>query len=165
MRLALLLAAFTGMASAASAETWNVREGECGEWQSRWNVQQERSSVWVGTIDHYQIGGPCERPSGGTLRSDVRAVIAGDNLIAFRTSEGAGACSYIAKMEGENRARGIGICEGVPRRFGFVIRFRAPQDQRPIREMPPDVDLLTREQRGRPDLRYQFDGIDDLFAR
>jgi hypothetical protein len=150
MRLALLVAAFAGIASAASAETWNV--------------QQERSGVWVGTIDHYQIGGPCERPSGGTLRSDVRAVIAGDNLFAFRASE-AGACSYIAKMEGENRARGIGICEGVPKRFGFVIRFRAPQDQRPMREIPPDDELLTREQRRRPDLRYQFDGIDDLFAR
>jgi hypothetical protein len=60
------------------------------------------------------------------LRGNVRAVAAADNFFAFRASE-AGACSYIAKMERENRARGIGLCEGVPKRFGFVIRFRAPR--------------------------------------
>jgi hypothetical protein len=91
-------------------------------------------------------------------------VIAGDNMFAFRSSEN-GACSYIFRMEGENRARGIGICEGVDKRFGAVIRFRAPRDQRPMREVPPDNDLLTQEQRRQPDLRYQDRGMDDLFVR
>ena len=90
-------------------------------------------------------------------------MLAGDNFFAFRASE-AEACSYIAKMERENRARGIGLRDGVPKRLGFVIRFRAPQDSRPRRVVPPDDELLTPEQRRKPDLRYQF-GIDELFAR
>jgi hypothetical protein len=164
MRLALVIAAVLCTASAAQAEVWATREGGCGEWQGRWEVEQDQSGVWVGTIDHYQIGGPCERTTGQTIRSEVRAIIAGDNLFAFRGSDN-GACSYIAKMQGENRARGIGICEGVAKRFGFVIRFRAPQDRRPMREVPPDDELLTQEQRRQPDLRYQFRGFQDLFER
>ena len=38
----------------------------------------------------------------------VASAAAADNFFAFRASE-AGACRYIAKMERENRARGIGL--------------------------------------------------------
>ena len=55
MRLALFVASFTTVASTAAAEAWVIREGDCGELQSRWNIQQERSGVWIGTIDHHQI--------------------------------------------------------------------------------------------------------------
>jgi hypothetical protein len=164
MRFALFATALVAMISSAHAEVWATREGGCGEWQGRWEVEQDRSGVWIGTIDHYQVGGPCERTTGQAIQSEVRAIIAGDNLFAFRTSEN-GACSYVAKMQGENRARGIGICEGVPKRFGFVIRFRAAEDRRPMRDVPPDDDLLTQEQRRQPDRRFQFRGVEELFER
>jgi hypothetical protein len=162
MRLALILAALCS-ASAASAEIWSVREGECGEWQSRWDVQQEQSGVWVGVIDHFHIGGPCARPTGDTRRSDVRAYIVGDNLLAIRNVDGT-LCSYTARMFRENRARGIQICERQPR-SQFVIRFRSPEDCRPLREVPPDDDILTEEQRRQPDRRFEFRGLGELFDR
>lgn len=164
MRIALIVASLLCIASAAEAETWFVREGVCGEWQSRWDVQQEQNGIWSGTIDHFQIGGPCTRATGQTFRSEVRAVIAGDNLFAFR-STGDKVCSYVAQMRGENRARGIGLCEGNQARVGFVIRFRAPRDERPMREVPPDDELLTQEQRQQPNLQFQFRGLDELFGR
>jgi hypothetical protein len=66
---------------------------------------------------------------------------------------------------GENRARGISLCEGNPARVGFVIRFRAPRDERPMRDVPPDEDLLPQEQRQQPNAPFPFRGIEDLFAR
>jgi hypothetical protein len=163
MRLALIVAVLLCTGSASYAETWVSREGDCGEWQSRWDVQQETNGVWVGTIDHFQIGGPCTRATGQTLRSEVRAVIAGDNLFAFRTT-GDQLCNYVAQMRGENRARGINLCEG-QRRVGFVIRFRAPREERQMRDVPPDDDLLTQEQRQQPSRQFQFRGLDELFGR
>jgi hypothetical protein len=73
-------------------------------------------------------------------------------------------CSYAARVVRENRGRGIQICESQPR-SGFVIRFRAPEDRRPLREVPPDDDLLTEEQRQQPSKRFEFRGIDELFGR
>jgi hypothetical protein len=162
MRLAVIIAALCS-ASAASAETWTVREGICGEWQARWDVQQEQSGIWVGTIDHFQIGGPCTRATGEVLTSDVRAYFVGENLFAVRTT-GRVTCMYTGRMIGENRARGIGVCENLPR-TGFAIRFRAPQDRRPLREVPPDDEILTQEQRQRPNMRFEFRGLDELFGR
>lgn len=164
MRLFLLIGFLACTVSSAQAETWFVREGTCGEWQSRWDVQQDQSGVWFGSIDHFQIGGPCTRATGQTLRSEVRAVIVGENVFAFRTT-GDTLCSYVAKMRGENRARGVVLCEGNETRLGFVIRFQAPQDQRPMREVPPDDELLTQEQRRQPNLRFEFRGMEELFGR
>lgn len=163
MRLALIISAAVCSASATSAETWTVREGNCGEWQARWDVQQEQNGVWVGTIDHFHIGGPCVRATGQVLRSDVRAYLVRDNLFAFRMT-GDAMCSYAGRITGENRARGVQVCENQPR-TGFVIRFRAPEDRRPLREVPPDDDMLTQEQREHPSRRFQFHGIDELFGR
>jgi hypothetical protein len=80
--LAALL--FFACASPALAEVWTVREGECGEWQARWVVDQERSGVWSGSIEQIHIGGPCERRTSRIRRSNVRAVIHGDNVFAVR---------------------------------------------------------------------------------
>jgi hypothetical protein len=66
---------------------------------------------------------------------------------------------------GENRGRGVNLCEGDQQRVGFVIRFRAQQDARPMREQPPDDDLLTDEQRRRPDRQFEFRGLQELFGR
>ena len=165
MRTFLFSAALTLCASHASAETWVVREGSCANWQSRWEIEQEQTGVWVGTIDHLHIGGPCAQSRGEVMSSDVRAVIAGDNLFALRTREDGKVCSYVARMVGENRGRGIVLCEGDRERTGFVIRFRATADARPMREIPPDDELLTEEQRRRPDRPFEFRGFEELFGR
>jgi hypothetical protein len=144
MRTVLVVVALL-LASPACAEIWTTREGECGEWQTRWDVQQEQSGVWIGWIDHFHIGGPCERPTGRTLRSEVRAGIAGENIFASRIT-GDDLCSYTGRLPRENRARGVLICEG-GQRCSFVMRFRSPPDPRALREVPPDNDLLTNEQR------------------
>jgi hypothetical protein len=163
MRSIFIIAALFVTVSAAHAETWFSREGDCGEWQARWDVQQEPSGVWFGTVEHVQIGGPCARATGVMLRSEARAVIAGDNLFAFRAT-GHKVCNYIGQMRGENRARGVWVCED-QRRYGFVIRFRAPREERSLRELPPDDELLSQEQRQQPDQRFQFRGLDELFRR
>ncbi|KAA2235250.1 hypothetical protein [Salinarimonas soli] len=165
MRTLLVASVFTLASSAAWAETWVVREGACGEWQSRWDVEQEQTGVWVGTIDHVHVGGPCVPATRATATSEVRAVIAGDNLFALRTTDHNILCTYVARIERENRGRGVTVCEGVPQRGGFVVRFRERRDVRPMREMPPDDDLFTDEQRRRPDLRFEFRGLDQLFGR
>jgi hypothetical protein len=97
------------------------------------------------------------------LRSDVRVYFVGDNLFALRVT-GYAMCSYAGRIVRENRGRGIQICESQPR-GGFVVRFRAPQDRRPLRELPPDDDLLNEEQRQQPSRRFEFRGIDELFGR
>jgi hypothetical protein len=159
----LMVTALALIASSVSAETWVVREGKCGEWQSRWDIEQDRSGVWVGTIDHFQIGGPCAPRTGQVRRSDVRAVIAGENFFAFNAIDNGSLCSYVARIVRENRARGVSLCEGNPEPGGFVIRFRSQQDTRPMRD--PDDELLTEEQRRQPDLRFEFRGLEQLFGR
>jgi hypothetical protein len=89
-------------------------------------------------------------------------MIAGDTLFAYRT-EANNLCNYVARIS-ENRGRGLVICEGQPRQ-GFAIRFRAPEDRRPVREVPPDEDLLPEEQRRRPEQRFEFRGLEELFGR
>ena len=165
MRSILTAITFVLVASPALAETWTVREGQCGEWQSRWNIAQDRSGVWVGTIDHFQNGGPCTPRTGETYRSEVRAIIAGENFFAFNTRDDGRFCSYVARIVSENRGRGVSLCEGDPDRRGFVVRFRSQQDTRPMREVPPDDELLTDEQRRQPELRFEFRGLEQLFGR
>ncbi len=163
MRVALLASLMFAIASPAAAEVWLVREGECGEWQSRWEVQQEQSGVWVGRIDHLQVGGPCMRATGETLRSEVRATIAGDNLFAVRMT-GDLTCTHVARIR-EARGRGFVLCENDERRF-FGIRFRA-SPQRPLREVPPDEELLFDERgtASRGSRGFRERGLDDWFAR
>jgi hypothetical protein len=162
MRTLLILAALLS-ASPVLAEIWTSREGDCGEWQARWDMQQDQSGVWTGWIDHFHIGGPCERPSGRTIRSEGRAVIIGENIFASRIT-GDTLCNYTGRFPRENRARGVVVCEG-RKRLGFVMRFRSPPDPRALREVPPDDDLLADEQRQSPSLRLEFRGFQDLFSR
>ena len=165
MRLSYISIGLLLVASPATAEIWTVREGQCGEWQSRWDIEQDQSGVWVGTIDHFQSGGPCAPRTGQTYRSEVRAIIAGENFFAFNTKDDGRFCSYVARIVRENRGRGVSLCEGDPDRRGFVIRFRSQQDPRPMREVPPDDELLTEEQRRQPELRFEFRGLEQLFGR
>ena len=134
-----------------------VREGVCGEWQSRWEVEQERSSVWVGEIEHYHIGGPCAPSNRQILRSTVRAVITGDNLFAIRQERDT-VCTHFARID-ERRGRGVTVCEGA-KRLAFNIRFRAPAD-RPLRD--PADDLLDDDRgQGR---RCREGDLDDWVGR
>ena len=50
--------------ASAACDPLTSREGECGEWQSRWDMTQEQTGVWVGEIDHFHVGGPCAPASG-----------------------------------------------------------------------------------------------------
>jgi len=126
-------------------------------------MQQNQSGVWIGWIDHFHIGGPCERPTGRTVRSEVRAVIAGENIFASRIT-GDSLCSYTGRLPREHRARGVYVCEG-GKRHSFVMRFQSPPDPRALRDLPPDNDLLTDEQRQDPNMRFEFRGFQDLFGR
>jgi hypothetical protein len=126
MRATLFAIITIAGASAASAEVWDMREGMCGEWQSRWNVEQTQDGFWVGFIDHVHVGGPCIRASGKRARSDVRAVLLDETLFGVRHIGGA-YCSYYGQRRGD-RVSGIELCEGTPMRLSFVLRFPPGQD-------------------------------------
>src|SRR3712207_2381312 len=111
MRTLLLATSLIFATFPAIAEIWNVREGACGEWQSRWHVEQEQTGIWVGTIDHFHVGGPCSRSTGQLARSKVWAVIAADTIFGVRTTEDGQLCNYVARIVRENRGRGVGLCE------------------------------------------------------
>jgi hypothetical protein len=162
--LAALL--FFACASPALAEVWTVREGECGEWQARWVVDQERSGVWSGSIEQIHIGGPCERRTSRIRRSNVRAVIHGDNVFAVRTTDQGSVCLYAARRTGDglNRARGVFVCEGRQRQSA-VFRFRSrmsPSDA--LSQIAPDDEIWREQSRG-PRLRLEFRGLEELFGR
>src|SRR5215207_1858066 len=122
MRFVLIAFALVAGTSAASAEVWLMREGLCGEYRSRWNVEQDQSGVWVGSADHVQVGGPCAQRTGANNRSRVRAVIVGQEFFAVLQSEpttGAAVhtgpiCSYYGPIR-EDRVRGVEVCEGAAR--------------------------------------------------
>lgn len=160
MRSLLIVGSLTMLSMPAAAEIWSAREGQCGEWQSRWNVSQEASGTWLGEIDHVHVGGPCVEGTGQMLRSNVRAIITGDNLFAVRTSGGT-LCTHVVRL-GENRGRGFTLCEN-EQRVPFAIRFRT-SPQRPLRETPPDDELLDDTRTGRPGRRFQERGLDDWFG-
>jgi hypothetical protein len=164
VRFGLFATIFILSTSSTLAETWVVREGECGEWQSRWEVEQDRAGVWSGIIDSVQVGGPCARRTSATARTEVRASIAGEYLFALRSLDDGRICSYTAQITRPNRGEGVVFCERNEHRSGFVIRFRAPQDPRALRELPPDDELLNEDQRRDPERRFQpRGGLDRLY--
>jgi hypothetical protein len=110
---------------AANAEVWRMREGQCGEWRSRWNVLQDESGVWSGTIEHEHVGGPCAQGNATIVQSNVRGTIVGEYFFATRQS-GATFCSYFGHMQ-KDRATGVELCEGTPRST-FVLRFPPSDD-------------------------------------
>lgn len=122
---------------AASAEVWITREGECGDWRGRWEVEQQSDGIWVGTINYRHLGGPCVSGSDEQFRSDVRATIEGDTLFAFRRDDNGQFCGYYGRVQ-ENRIRGVALCE-LGRRSPFALSFRA----------------------GRPDQRQEDNWLDD----
>jgi hypothetical protein len=160
MRKILLAAVFCAVVSPALGEIWTVREGRCGEWQSRWDMTQEQSGLWVGMIEYYNVGGPCVRATNQVLRSDARAHIVGENLFAV-TSVGGKFCTYVAHLT-ERRGRGFTFCEG-DQRYAMNIRFRA-EPGRSVRE--PEEELFEDEERpigsGR---RFRERGLDDWFGQ
>lgn len=107
---------------AANAELWRVREGQCGEWRSRWNVEQDQNGVWSGSIDHEHVGGGCVQGTGTRAQSNVRATIAGENFFATRQFGAGQFCSYFGQIQ-QDRVRGVELCEGLPTRMAFGLRF------------------------------------------
>lgn len=101
-----------------------MREGLCGEWRSRWTVQQEESGLWIGTSEQVHIGGPCAPGTGETHRTEVQASIAGEAFFAARRSGGA-VCTYYGRIQ-HDRVRGIELCEGTGTKMIFALRF--PED-------------------------------------
>ena len=153
MRLILAAAALAVCTSSASAEVWITREGVCGEWQSRWDVEQEQTGVWVGEIEHLRVGGSCTQGTGQPLRSTVRAVISDDNLFAIR-QQGDAICTHFARIR-DRRGSGLTVCEGA-KRLPFNIQFRAQSDRS---RRDPDDELLEYDRRqGR---RFQDRNLDD----
>ena len=144
------LALVFGTASTASAEVWLLREGVCGEYRSRWNIEQDRAGIWAGSADHVHVGGPCEQRTGAKAQSKVRAVIAGELFFAVVQSEPAtgahadtgAVCSYYGPIQGD-RVRGVAVCEGASRMM-FALRFRPGDgsaqrsEQRPLEQQDDD---------------------------
>lgn len=122
MRSVLACLALLAGTSAVFAEVWLVRDGQCGDWRSRWNVEQEQSGVWVGVIDLYHVGGPCIQGTGQTVRIPVKAVIAGESFFASRRTEKGVLCNYYGRLQ-EDRVRGVALCDGEPHRWIFALRF------------------------------------------
>jgi len=127
------------------------RGGTCGEWRSRWSVEQDRSGLWVGWIDQVHVGGPCGQGNGFKVRSQVQAAIVGEVLFATRQTT-TGFCSYYGQIRGD-RVGGIELCEGPPTgRWTFALRFapggereaRQRYEQRPVER--PDDDWLDDPQ-------------------
>jgi hypothetical protein len=165
MRVGPIAFAFSFFFSPVCAEVWVSREGECGEWQTQWTMQQETTGVWAGTIEFLRIGGPCAPRDYYTTRREVRAVIAGQNLFAVRPTETNEVCTYVGRIAGK-RARGFALCEGGAVRQGFAVRFpegAQANRQRPLREVPPDDELLELEQSpgGR---RFRDRSLDEFFS-
>ena len=124
--LILALLWFAGTCS-ANAEVWRVREGQCGEWRSRWTVEQDQNGVWTGSIDHEHVGGSCIQGNGTRAQSNVRASIAGENFFATRQFGTGQFCSYFGQMQ-QDRVRGVELCEGLPTRLAFGLRFPRSAD-------------------------------------
>jgi hypothetical protein len=147
MRGLLLIVALAASTSSAVAEVWRGREGECGDWRSRWDVRQDQDGVWAGTIDHVHVGGPCGAGTDQTMRTEVQAVIAGESFFAARRAEDRTVCSYHGRIK-EDRVRGFALCEGSAERLIFALRF------------PPGGDRDARlRHEGRQDQQDEF--LDD----
>jgi hypothetical protein len=142
MRSVLAALALVVGTSAASAETWLVREGICGEFQSRWNVEQDKAGIWAGSADHVHVGGPCAQRTGETSKSRLRAAIVGESFFAALMPEpGAGdlsnACTYYGRIK-EDRVSGIELCKGAAPMI-FALRFPPKRDeQRPLEQQDDD---------------------------
>ena len=156
MRSALVILTLVVWASTASAEVWFTREGTCGEWRSRWNVEQDQSGLWVGSMDHMHVGGPCVQGTGQTYTSKVQAVIVGESFFATRHT--GNTCLYHGQIQGD-WVRGFELCEGTAARVIFVGRFppgergeaRQRYDQRPVEREDDDwLDDPQTLNRGRP---------------
>ena len=143
MHFVLVVLALLAGTSTASAEVWFTREGTCGEWRSRWNVEQDQSGLWVGSMDHMHVGGPCVQGTGQRYSSKVQAVIVGESFFALRHT--GGNCLYHGQIQGD-RVRGIELCEGVATRVNFAGRFppgergeaRQRYEQRPVEREDDD---------------------------
>jgi hypothetical protein len=111
--------------SPARAEEWVSRQGSCYEWEGRWDVRQEPSGVWVGIIDFNHVGGPCSRGSSQFFTFEARAVIAGTDFFARRTTG-----SIVCNMHGTIRdleVRGFEVCSGQNAPLAFALRFGPPE--------------------------------------
>ncbi len=116
--------------STASAEIWVTREGRCGEWRARWDVQQQSDGVWIGRINARQVGGRCVERTDRQVEFDVRAVLQGDSLFAFRRDQRGEFCSYYAQVR-ERPIRGLQLCEGRNEPSIFVLRFPQGRPDQP----------------------------------
>ncbi len=168
MRSALVILTLLAGISGLSAEIWLSREGACGDWRSRWNVEQDESGLWVGSIDHVHVGGPCAQGTGRRIGSDVKAVIAGESFFAARRDDNGHFCSYYGRIR-EDRVRGPELCAGTASQSTFALRFppqgnseaRQRHERRPIER--EDDDWLDNPQtldrtRPPPDFNLEFRG-------
>ena len=131
MRKLLLSALAVLITSPAAAEVWQSREGECGEWRVRWDVDQTQEGVWNGTVQYTHVGGPCAARTGNGGTAEIEAVIAGDSFFAARQA-GNLVCTYYGRIRGD-RVRGFELCEGASSRLAFALRF-PPGENRETRE-------------------------------
>jgi hypothetical protein len=111
--------------SSAEADEWTYRTGSCYDWDGRWTVNEE-AGVWIGLIDLEHIGGPCLQSTGQRVTHQVRAVIAGKDFFAYRTS-GSFACYLHGQLRNEG-VTGFELCQGgMP--LPFALRFSPPRER------------------------------------
>ncbi len=120
MRLTLFTLVLLVGSSAASAEVWRIREGTCGDWRTRWNLEQERDGLWVGQAEHVHVGGPCAPERGHTDQSEIRATIAGEDLFATRRMSNGG---YAVTTVGFGRTASEAMCSARATRPGTCSRY------------------------------------------
>jgi hypothetical protein len=110
-----------GLSSAAAAETWNIKEGLCGDWVGEWNINQNQSTVWLGTINLRQQGSSCESGTGEFVAGNVRVTIVGAQFTAQQSGMSNGYnCAYTGLVRG-NQIVGTYVCPLTNSRFNFSI--------------------------------------------
>jgi hypothetical protein len=110
----------------AAAEEWISRRGSCYEWEGIWRVERQ-GEVWLGEIEFIQVGGPCARPTGEVVLTEVRAVVTEGYFFAYRTTG-----SYACHMHGRVRPEGVTGSEqgqNAPP-HPFVLQFK-PREELP----------------------------------
>ena len=121
-RLFALLAVLA-LSASASAETWRVKGGLCGNWVGEWNVDRSENNTWVGTVAQRHEGGPCEPASDEFVAGNVKATIIGASFTAQQVGLSNGQnCSYIGSVVGDKIA-GTYVCASLDSPFTRTFNF------------------------------------------
>lgn len=113
--------AFASLSTAASAETWGIREGACGDWVGEWNITKNHDNVWFGTINQRHNGSSCVSANGELLAGNVTASIVGASFTARQSGMSNGYdCVFTGAVSG-SQIVGTYVCPDINSPLDFSI--------------------------------------------